>query len=399
MPVYARNRQGLRLVPQETVLLICDLQDAFRGHVCFAKVTTAVKRLLQAAKVLGLPIFVSEHQPAVNGPTVAALDVKGAGATIVAKVDFSAFGSIKEHLDDSVKTVIVCGNSATDGACHSPFDLLQAGYAVHLVGDATTHRTLVDFKFIVENAQRAGAVITSVDTAIMAMMGGTSAHPKYAEIMELLKEKLPDTSVSAAALASSLPIAPRGFRPSAPHTVLIVCDMQPAFKDYVAFYEVCVCIQRLLNAANVLDLRAFVSEFQPELNGPTVSELDLAVATPIVVDKGTSFSAYPAIKERLPKHAKTAIVCGNGYTDGVYETTLELLDAGYDVHVPANATTSVTAVDRLVMLEKLKLAGAVVTTVDTAILAMVATSAHPKNAEIVHLLKEKLPATGLVPSL
>ncbi|KAH7714221.1 isochorismatase family protein [Aphelenchoides avenae] len=343
MSLYATNRKGLRLVPQETVLLVCDLQDPFRGHVCFAEVTTAVKRLIQAVKI--------------TAPPVAELDVDGAGATIVEKVDFSAFGSVKGHLDDSVKTVIVCGNGATDCACQTPFDLLEAGYAVHLVGDATTHRTLVDFKFIVENAQRAGAVITSVDTTIMAMMGGTSAHPKYAEVMELLKEKLPDTTLTAIAPTSSLPLAPRGFRPSAPHTILIVCDMQPAFKDYVAFYEVCVCIQRLLNAANVLDMRAFVSEFQPELNGPTVPELDLAVATQIVVDKGTSF--YPAIKERLPKHCKTAIV--------------------------------------LVMLEKLKLAGAVVTTVDTAILAMVRTSAHPKNSEIVHLLKQKLPETGLVP--
>ncbi|KAH7711225.1 isochorismatase domain-containing protein 2 [Aphelenchoides avenae] len=369
MSLYANNRKALRLVPQETVLLVCDLQDPFRGHVYFAEVTTAVKRLIQAAKVLGHQIFVSEHQP-----------------------------EVKSHLDDSVKTVIVCGNSATDGACHTPFDLLEAGYAVHLVVDATTHRVLVDFKFIVENAQRAGAVITSVDTTIMAMMGGTSAHPKYAEVMELLKEKLPETNLSAVVPISSLPLASQHFQPSAPHTILIVCDMQPAFKDYVAFNEVCVCIQRLLNAANVLDLRAFVSEFQPELNGPTVPELDLAVATSVVVDKETSFSAYPAIKERRPKHAKTAIVCGNGLSDGVYETTLELLDAGYDVHVPANATTSIIAVDRLVMLEKLKLAGAIVTTVDTAILAMVRTSAHPKNDEIVHLLKEKLPETGLVRS-
>lgn len=81
------------------------------------------------------------------------------------------------------------------------------------------------------------------------------------------------------------------------------------------------------------------------MNGPTVPDLELAVATPIVVNKET-FSAYPAIKERLPKHAKTAIVCGNGASDGVYETALELLDAGYDVHVPANAATSRTAVDR-----------------------------------------------------
>lgn len=79
MSLYANNRKALRLVPQETVLLVCDLQDPFRfvyfstiiegqrtssGHVCFAEVTTAVKRLIQAVKVLGLQIFVSEHQPA-----------------------------------------------------------------------------------------------------------------------------------------------------------------------------------------------------------------------------------------------------------------------------------------------------------------------------------------------
>ncbi|KAH7662554.1 isochorismatase domain-containing protein 2 [Aphelenchoides avenae] len=234
----------------------------------------------------------------------------------------------------------------------------------------------------------------------MRMVGGSSAHPKYAELMELLKEKLPDTPLSSVIPTSSLPLAPKGFRPSEPQTILIVCDMHPAFKDNVAFYEVYVCTQRLLDAANVLDLRAFVSEFQPERGYNVMSRsLDLAVATPIVVDKESTFSAYPAIKERMPKHANTAIVCGNGYAYGVYETTLELLDAGYAVHVPANATTSVTAVDRFVMLEKLKLAGAVVTTVVTAILAMVRTSARPKNDEIVQLLKQKLPATGLIPSL
>lgn len=38
-------------------------EHTLSGHVCFAEVTTAVKRLLQAARLLGLRIFISEHQP------------------------------------------------------------------------------------------------------------------------------------------------------------------------------------------------------------------------------------------------------------------------------------------------------------------------------------------------
>lgn len=47
--------------------------------------------------------------------------------------------------------------------------------------------------------RHAGAVLTTADTAILQLVGGNK-HPKIAEFMKLLEEKVPETGLLKGAL-------------------------------------------------------------------------------------------------------------------------------------------------------------------------------------------------------
>lgn len=67
-----------------------------------------------------------------------------AGATILIKPDFSAYPTIKPHLGKAVKTVIICGIAAHSCVYHTTIDLLDDGYNVHVLRNATTSWNAVD---------------------------------------------------------------------------------------------------------------------------------------------------------------------------------------------------------------------------------------------------------------
>ena len=80
----------------------------------------------------------------------------------------------------------------------------------------------------------------------------------------------------------------------------------------------------------------------------------------------------------------------------VQGTCLELLEQGFDVHVVVDGCSSRSMVDRLYSFERMKAAGAWLTTSESVILGLLGNSTHPKFKEVQKLIIESAPDSGLV---
>ena len=71
----------------------------------------------------------------------------------------------------------------------------------------------------------------------------------------------------------------------------------------------------------------------------------------------------------------------------LYQTTMGLLNMGYEVHVVADATSSRTVRNRNIGLEKMKDGGASLTSTEIVLFELLVTAEHEKFREIIKIVK------------
>ena len=129
----------------QSLLLIVDIQEKLAPAIHEGAAAIANnQRLLAAADRLGVPIVVSEQYVRGLGPTVPALQPLPAGAQRFEKMHFSCArepGFLDLIADSGRHRIIVTGMEAHVCVLQTVLGLLDAGYAVCLVEDATSSRT------------------------------------------------------------------------------------------------------------------------------------------------------------------------------------------------------------------------------------------------------------------
>ncbi|KHJ99267.1 hypothetical protein OESDEN_00731 [Oesophagostomum dentatum] len=66
-----------RLTPKNTALFVCDLQERFSKSIqYFPEIITTSKRMIDGARILGMPIYVTEQYPKGLGHTVPELGLE-----------------------------------------------------------------------------------------------------------------------------------------------------------------------------------------------------------------------------------------------------------------------------------------------------------------------------------
>ncbi|XP_061481465.1 isochorismatase domain-containing protein 1 isoform X3 [Rhineura floridana] len=77
------------LTPSSTVFFCCDMQERFRPAIkYFGDIISVSQRLLQGARILGIPVIVTEQYPKGLGSTVQEIDLTGA-KLVLPKTKFS----------------------------------------------------------------------------------------------------------------------------------------------------------------------------------------------------------------------------------------------------------------------------------------------------------------------
>ena len=165
-------------------------------------------------------------------------------------------------------------------------------------------------------------------------------------------------------------------------TALIVVDVQQGFRPYASFESVARACATLLEAARILGLHTLVSEQYPKGLGESAPELGLKDEPRI---EKTVFSAARAEGFDL-RGAEQAIVCGIETHVCVSQTVHDLLADGIEVHVPADAVGSRHDIDYECGLERMIGAGAVLSTVETALFELLERAGTPEFKAVQRLI-------------
>ena len=177
----------MKLHRERAALVVVDVQEAFRKAIPeFERVAGSAATLVRGAAAMGLPIVVTEQYPRGLGETVPEVaEHLPAGTERLEKVRFSAAEADGFDLGGRGQA-IVCGIEAHVCVNQTVLDLLDLGVEVHLATDAVASRTEENRALGVHRAERAGAVLTSVEMALFELLGGSDAA-EFKEVQALVK--------------------------------------------------------------------------------------------------------------------------------------------------------------------------------------------------------------------
>jgi nicotinamidase-related amidase len=180
-----------RLNLNEAILVVVDVQEKFMP-VLFEpqRLVSACQLLIGGAKILGLPILVTEQLPEKLGPTVNELrEVLGSDYRPIIKAEFSAFAneSFRRTFAATERTqLILCGIEAHVCIRQTTLDALALGYEVFLVEDAVSSRYEFLYRSGVQSCVEAGAKRTNAEEVLFELMA-TAEHPQFREVQNLVK--------------------------------------------------------------------------------------------------------------------------------------------------------------------------------------------------------------------
>jgi nicotinamidase-related amidase len=173
MGLLARNRAAL---------VVVDVQEGFRPYESFAGVADACAKLVQAARILGVPRVVSEQYPKGLGHT--AKEVGLEGETPIEKSVFSAARAEGFDLGGRDQAV-VCGIETHVCVSQTVIDLLERGVEVHIPADAVGSRHAIDYERGLERLQRAGAIVSTVESALFELLE-RAGTPEFKSVQKLI---------------------------------------------------------------------------------------------------------------------------------------------------------------------------------------------------------------------
>jgi nicotinamidase-related amidase len=174
-----------------SALAIIDMQEAFRSKLAeFTETALRIAVMVQAAKLLNLPIIVTEQYPKGLGHTASEIkDVLPASIEIIEKTTFSSCGvrSFETQLEQAgAKQVIVCGIEAHICVNQTVHDLLARGFQTHLLIDCITARNPNNREIGLEKMQMSGAIPSSVEMALFELLRDAK-HEQFKAIQGLIK--------------------------------------------------------------------------------------------------------------------------------------------------------------------------------------------------------------------
>jgi nicotinamidase-related amidase len=170
------------LVRDRAALVVVDVQEGFRSYASFAAVAGACGKLLQGARILGLPVLVSEQYPKGLGhtaPEVGLQDEKTIEKTVFSAARADGFDLAGRE------QAIVCGIETHVCVSQTVHDLLDRGIEVHVPADAVGSRHDIDYERGLERLERAGAVVSTVEADLFELLE-RAGTPEFKAVQKLI---------------------------------------------------------------------------------------------------------------------------------------------------------------------------------------------------------------------
>ena len=179
-----------QMSPADTALLVIDVQEKLVPLIRGADALVRnIAFLLDAAHLVRVPVLATEQYPRGLGPTVAAL--RQHLPERPDKVGFSccAVPSLVEQLRRGGRAkVLLAGIETHVCVLQTGLDLLAQGFQVAVAADAVAGRFALDHDLALRRLERAGAVLTTAETAVFEWVG-TAAAPAFKAVSALVQER------------------------------------------------------------------------------------------------------------------------------------------------------------------------------------------------------------------
>lgn len=173
-----------------TTLVIVDVQERLvpaMPEKVYSQVLANIQLLRQAAELLSLPLLTTEQYPRGLGHTVPELR----GGQTIEKITFGCCGepAFLQALNAlNTRRVLLVGMEAHVCVYQTLLGLRQEGFGVHLVQDAICSQRKSDYRAALQNAPRAGAVLTSTEMALFQLLE-RAGTPEFKAISSLIKAR------------------------------------------------------------------------------------------------------------------------------------------------------------------------------------------------------------------
>jgi nicotinamidase-related amidase len=164
-----------RLLDKEnTLLLIVDVQESFRKHIQdFANLTRDISILVEASKVLKIPVILTEQYPEGLGATVKEISAVLGEHEYFKKNCFSccqqeSFVTYVKSL--SRKQVLVTGIETHVCVSQTVHDLLSMDFLPHVVVDAVGSRSTKNKEIGLQKMVASGATVSCLEMALFELL-------------------------------------------------------------------------------------------------------------------------------------------------------------------------------------------------------------------------------------
>ena len=176
---------------RRTCLLVIDVQEKLLPAIHQPDtMVDNIRRLVQAAAVLELPVLVSEQYPKGLGPTVSRVaEVLDREVKKYQKTTFSCIADeqlVRAVADTGCDSLLLCGTESHVCVSQTALDALAEGFKVQVAADAVSSRTPENKRLALERLARAGVVITSTEAALFELLE-RSGTEEFKKVQALIK--------------------------------------------------------------------------------------------------------------------------------------------------------------------------------------------------------------------
>jgi nicotinamidase-related amidase len=191
VPLHRSGRHPSLLRPDDTILIVTDMQEPFLRNIWEREnLISNVGALIEAARLMRIPIVVTQQNTPKMGGTIPEISRRMPTDTV--PFDKMCFSSVA---DDAIyseihrsgaKQIVICGVETHICVSQTAQDLLARHYQVHIAADAVSSRTQSNWEIGLSRLEKTGVIISSTEMAIFELLGEADT-PEFRTLLDLMK--------------------------------------------------------------------------------------------------------------------------------------------------------------------------------------------------------------------
>lgn len=182
--------QSTLLSREESLLLVVDLQEKlFPSIAQKEEILKNTRLLLEGARILSVPVLVSEQYPKGLGPTLDELQDLIPRSMGPGKLTFSCAREPTYQsavLESGRKQIVLCGIETHVCVLQTALDLAEQGFQCHVVADAVGSRSSKNRETALARMRREGIIITCAESVLFEWMKASGTE-EFRHVSKLLK--------------------------------------------------------------------------------------------------------------------------------------------------------------------------------------------------------------------